>query len=325
MPPVSARLSPTLISILVDRGVPEQALHGLYHASLAYERKNMMDAALNAQLLYRWVYFKASVIQDDQEDSEKVWLGSLPFSKPKAALYMLEHGFLPNELPCLARLVRDLMQKHRSDLKKYLKPRVGRSVNVFAIADPLGCLNPGEVHLAFSESFIDEQSGSHDMMLHGVELVVGRQPALRGSDIQKVRGVFKPELKHLLDVVIFPSRGVFPLAERIQNGDYDGDRFWATWDPAIVDNFENAPSPPGLPNPESFGIQVDDRRLDDSFITSNQKAITELLDFNLNFRCLRAWKLLRISMTCWSILPKWGTHSLKMNGKVISPRILGSR
>jgi len=177
------------------------------------------------------------------------------------------------------------MQEHLSDLKKYLKPRVGRSVNVFAIADPLGCLNPGEVHLAFSKNFIDEQSGSHDMMLHGVELVVGRQPALGGSDIQKVRGVFKPELKHLLDVVVFPSRGVFPLAERMQNGDYDGDRFWATWDPAIVDNFENAPSPPGLPSPESFGIQVDDRRLDDSFITSNQKAIRELLDFNLNFRC----------------------------------------
>lgn len=86
MPPVSARLSPTLIPILVDRGVSEQALHGLYHASLAYERKNMMDAAQNAQLLYRWVYSKASVIQDDQEDTEKVWLGSLPFSKPKAAL-----------------------------------------------------------------------------------------------------------------------------------------------------------------------------------------------------------------------------------------------
>ena len=284
-PPTSARFSPTLIPILVDRGVPEHALHRLYHASLEYERKTMMDAVENVQLLYRWVYSKASVIQDDQEDTEMVWLGSLPFSKPKAALYLLEHGFLPYELPYLARLVRDIMQKYLSDLKKYLRPRVGRWVNVFAIADPLGCLNPGEVHLAFSENFVDEQSGSYDMMLHDVELVVGRQPALRDSDMQKVRGVFKPELKHLLDVIVFPSRGVFPLAERIQNGDYDGDRFSATWDPAIVDNFENAPSPPGLPSPESFGIQVDDRKLDDSFITSNKKATREFLDFSLNFRC----------------------------------------
>ena len=71
----------------------------------------------------------------------------------------------------------------------------------------------------------------------------------------------------------------------MQNGDYDGDRFSATWDPVIVDNFKNAPSPPGLPNPESFGIQVDDRKLDGSFITSNKKATREFLDFSLNFRC----------------------------------------
>ena len=70
---------------------------------------------------------------------------------------------------------------------------MGRSVNVFAIADPLGCLNPGEVHLVFSETFIDDQSGSEDIVFHDVELVVGRQPALGGSDMR--------------------SKGVFPLAE----------------------------------------------------------------------------------------------------------------
>ena len=218
-----------------------------------------MDAAQNPLLLYRWVYSEASVIQDDQEDSQKMWLGSLPFSKPEAALYLLEHGFLPYELPYLAQRVRDLMQKHLSDLKKYLKPRVGRSVNVFAIADPVGCLNPGEVlHLAFSENLVDEQSGFNSIGFHDIELVVCRQPALRGSDMQKVPGIFKPELSHLLDVIIFPSRGIFPLAERMQNGDYDGHVFWVTSDPAIVDGFKNTPSPPSLPSPESFGIQVDD-------------------------------------------------------------------
>ncbi len=284
-PPTSGSLSPTLIPILVDRGVPEQALRELFQASLAHERESLMNAAQDPQLLYRWVYSKASVIPGDQEDTEKMWLGSLPFSKPKAALYLLEHGFLPHELPYLAQLVRDLMQKHLGNLKKYLKPRVGRSVNVFAVADPLGCLEPGEVHLAFSENIIDEQSGSNNIVLHDVELVLGRQPALRGSDMQKVRGVFKPELKHLLDVIVFPSKGIFPLAERMGNGDYDGDTFWVTWDPAIVNNFENAPSPPGLPSPESFGIQVDDRKLDVGFKTSNKKATREFLDFNLGFRC----------------------------------------
>ena len=285
VPAAPARLSYTLIPILIDRRVPEQALHDLFQVSLAYEKKVLMDIAQNPRLLHRWVYSKACISPNEQEGTGTMQLGSLPFSNAKAALHLLEQGFIPYELPYLAGLVRDLMQKHLSDLKKYLKPRVGRSTNVFAIADPLGCLDPGEVHLAFSENFIDEQSGSNDMMLHDVELVVGRQPALRGSDMQKVRGVFKPELMHLLDVVVFPSRGVFPLAERMQNGDYDGDRFWITWDPVIVDTFENKPSPPGLPSPESFGIQVDDRKLDDTFVTSNKRAIREFLDFNISFRC----------------------------------------
>ncbi|KAL9130896.1 MAG: hypothetical protein Q9217_001046, partial [Psora testacea] len=285
MPVTSARLSPTLIPILVDRRVPEQALHDLFQTSLAYERKILMDAVQNPHLLYRWIYSKAPILREEQEDAQTVWLGSLPLSKPKAALYLLEHGFLPYESPHLAGLVQDIMQKHLNDLKKSLKPRVGRSIDVFAVADPVGCLNPGEAHLAFSENFIDEQSGSNEMMLTDIELVVGRQPALRGSDMQKIRAVFKPELKHLLDVIVFPSRGVFPLAERMQNGDYDGDRFWVTWDPAIVDKFENAPSPFKLPSPESFGIQVDDSRLDDTFLTSNKQAIRALLNFNFNFRC----------------------------------------
>ena len=283
-PVASARLSPTLVPILLDRGVPEQTLHDLFQASLAYERKSLTDAIKTPQLLYRWVYSKASIMPDEQ-DTESAWLGSLPFTNSKAALYLLEHGFLPYELPYLARIVRDLMKKHLSNLKKYLKPRVGRSVNVLAIADPLGCLYPGDVHLAFSEDFIDEQSGSLDTMLHDIDLVVGRQPALRGSDMQKVRGVFKPELRHLRNVIVFPSRGIFPMAERLQNGDYDGDIFWVTWDPAIVDNFQNAPSPPGLPEPESLGIEVDEGKLDGSFMTSNKKAIRKFLDFNIEFRC----------------------------------------
>ena len=36
--------------------------------------------------------------------------------------------------------------------------------------------------------------------------------------------VFHPKLKHLVDVVVFPTRGTFPLAGKLQGGDYDGDK-----------------------------------------------------------------------------------------------------
>jgi len=36
--------------------------------------------------------------------------------------------------------------------------------------------------------------------------------------------VLHPKLKHLVDVVVFPTRGTFPLAGKLQGGDYDGDK-----------------------------------------------------------------------------------------------------
>lgn len=92
LPMTSAHLNPTLIPILVDRAVPEQFLHAMFQAGLEHEGKNFMDVVRNPQLLYRWSYSKASVIQGNQEDTEKVWLGNLPLSKPKEALDLLEHG-----------------------------------------------------------------------------------------------------------------------------------------------------------------------------------------------------------------------------------------
>ena len=38
-----------------------------------------------------------------------------------------------------------------------------------------------------------------------------------------MRAVYKSELGHLSDVVIFPSKGSYPLAAKLQGGDYDGD------------------------------------------------------------------------------------------------------
>lgn len=35
--------------------------------------------------------------------------------------------------------------------------------------------------------------------------------------------MYKSELGHLSDVVIFPSKGSYPLAAKLQGGDYDGD------------------------------------------------------------------------------------------------------
>lgn len=136
-----------------------------------------------------------------------------------------------------------------------------RSTFVYGIADPYGCLGPSEIHFVSSNIFPEEMSP----ILHDVEVLVARHPALRRSDIQKVKAVFRQELRHLTDVVVFPTRGSMALASKLQGGDYDGDMFWMCWQEEIVQNFCNAPAPNDLPPPEHFGITVDRRKLGDLF------------------------------------------------------------
>ncbi|KAF4966013.1 hypothetical protein FZEAL_10702, partial [Fusarium zealandicum] len=82
----------------------------------------------------------------------------------------------------------------------------------------------------------------HD--LSGFDVLVSRCPAHLPSDIQKVKAVFKTELRQLKDVIVFSSLGKESLANKLSGGDYDGDRAWVCWDPNIVNNFRGAEVPP---------------------------------------------------------------------------------
>ncbi|KAL2044222.1 hypothetical protein N7G274_002927 [Stereocaulon virgatum] len=94
LPVTSARLSPALIAILVDWRIPEQTLHNLFETNFAYEREKLMDAVQTSHFLYYWVYSKASVLRDE-EDTQAPWLGGVPLSNPRSALYLLEQGLVP--------------------------------------------------------------------------------------------------------------------------------------------------------------------------------------------------------------------------------------
>ena len=63
---------------------------------------------------------------------------------------------------------------------------LAQTTSVMGIADPLGVLEPGEVHLTFSRGFYDATSGESYPCLDGREILVARHPTLRSSDIQKV-------------------------------------------------------------------------------------------------------------------------------------------
>ncbi|KAK5020087.1 hypothetical protein LTR60_000845, partial [Cryomyces antarcticus] len=138
--------------------------------------------------------------------------------------------------------------------------------------------------MSFSTGFHDDRSGKFYNVLQGREILIARHPTLRRSDIQKVRAVFKEELSHLIDVVVFPNTGNFPLAGKLQGGDYDGDTFWLCWEPDLTTSFKNAPPPYNPLPPEHFGIKVDRTKLGE---VASGPSLQTFLSKSFDFRCRR--------------------------------------
>lgn len=152
----------------------------------------------------------------------------------------------------LAKLVVSTIKDYLTDISNDLRISIPHSTSLIGIADPWGVLAPNEISVVFSDSKL---AGSP--FLCDIDVLVSRHPALRASDIQRVRAVCKPELSYLVDVVVFPVTGSYPLASKLQGGDYDGDTFWLCWDLRIVHGFRNAPPPTTSPRPEKYNIRVD--------------------------------------------------------------------
>lgn len=265
----SAALHLAFVPILLNRGVHLEDMQKLVVGALNNEKDDLLSAAKDPIKLRAWINQRYSCVEDYERMGGIRWQASLPFSLAEKIILLLESGFHPMRLSYLGQLTRWFAEKFFTKVKSSLSVRVGRSTNAIGIADPIGILKPGEVHLAFSENFVQEAWGESLPFLNNVEVIVARHPALRRSDVQKMRAVYKTELSHLLDVVVFPSRGCIPLASKLQGGDYDGDVFWICWDSALVHNFMNAPAI-ALPAAETYGIHVDERILQDIATTPRQ-------------------------------------------------------
>ena len=172
------------------------------------------------------------------------FLAGLPVGKEEKLNFLLDSGFDPTKLKYIQEIAWDLQKQKCELLKSKLKIKVPRSTYAYMVVDFWGLLEEGEVHLGFSSRFQDDEVS--DLMLHDIDVLVARSPAHFPSDIQKVRAVFKTELRALRDVIVFSAKGNRPLADKLSGGDYDGDQAWVCWDSQIVDNFVNADSAPAL-------------------------------------------------------------------------------
>ncbi|KAF7559150.1 hypothetical protein G7046_g5006 [Stylonectria norvegica] len=217
------------------------AIAGHLEAGLRMELDGQVTAMKHPMDLRAWMQRAGFSSSDRKSRGYIPFLAGLPDRDEEIIPYLLDAGFdaMKNEYLCDLTWI---MRKRQTDqLKAKMNIKIPRSTYAYMVIDFTGTLEEGEVQLAFSSKF--QADGDSETLLDGIDVLVARAPAHFVSDIQKVKAVFRPNLKLLKDVIVFSSKGDSPLADLLSGGDYDGDQAWVCWDPEIVNNFHSAPLP----------------------------------------------------------------------------------
>ncbi|THY88603.1 hypothetical protein D6C95_07026 [Aureobasidium pullulans] len=258
--PKPSTLNLDFIPILQNRHVSRVTSQQIIETQLEMNFTAFLESLNDPISLRRWLNSEFSGMEEINRNLGIREAGNFPSDWVEKSILLLESGFDPITSQYLAMCIQQVTKLWLASIRSKLKIYLGKSAMALGVADPTGCLKPGEIHMAFSETFRDEASGEVWSHLKG-EVLVARHPSLRCSDIQKVKAVYKEELSHLTDIVVFPSKGCVPLAHKLQGGDYDGDTFWLCWDPRLTTDFRNAPAPLDEPKLEYYGIKKDTRKL----------------------------------------------------------------
>ncbi len=280
---VPASLNFQLIPILLDRGVPQEVFMVLLEEDLTAKVGELKVAMDSGIVLRKWNQDNYSVSQERARNNGIEMVGGLPDSLSERINWLVEHGFEPKHCSYLKDLLFHSIKNYCLRLEDRMNIGIGRSTQALMIADPLAILEENEVHIGFSTLFRDPKSGWAETMIHDEDVLVARLPALLPSDIQKVRAVFKPELRIYRDVIVFSSKGTRSLAEKLSGGDFDGDKAWICWEPTLVAPFNNA-LVPGFPSLKTYGIEKDTLKVSDILDDPDYTSIFLKHAFNFNLQ-----------------------------------------
>ena len=159
---------------------------------------------------------------------------------PTVAIQML---FWNNQPDVAARVVKCLtkqafkadkfIQKQISHLQSKLIEKmeklrllVEKSRNVFGVCDLLQVLEYGECFFR--------------PMIHGKpqtvcgKVTVAKNPCYLLGGVRVLKAVDKPHLEHLVDCIVFPTKGKRPHPSEIAGSDLDGDQYFVCWDEDLI-------------------------------------------------------------------------------------------
>ena len=135
----------------------------------------------------------------------------------------------------LQKIVAELQNRYISKVEK-LSLFVRDSRTVFGVCDQLNALEYGQC-------FIRPTIRGTPSSIVG-KVIVAKSPSYLLGDIRVLEAVDIPQLHHLVDCIVFPTRGKQPHPNEIAGSDLDGDEYFVCWDAALL--------PPTLREPYDY-------------------------------------------------------------------------
>ncbi|KAI8959704.1 RdRP-domain-containing protein [Daldinia sp. FL1419] len=229
-----ATLNRQTITILSCLGVPDEVFEGMLKKQIADYERAMTDANFAMQLLSKYV---------DQNGITTIMA------------QMIADGFMETKEPFFMTLLHIWRAWSMRLLREKARILVDEGAFVFGCADETrtlrGHLDSTEnnqskdpktlpqIFLQVPKRGVGLEQGEYTVIT-GI-CVLGRNPSLHPGDIRVVEAVDVPGLRHLRDVVVFPTVGDRDIPSMCSGGDLDGDDYFVIWDPRLIPTEWNHP------------------------------------------------------------------------------------
>lgn len=264
-----------LITVLEHGGVPRLVFQDALVADTSKFSVSLMEAMRSREALRVWI--------QEHSPGPRVgntnMLGSFPSDRADQVNQLLDAGFEPEHNAMIVEACQRILSNYLTDYVERLRIKVPHSTVVYCAPDPLGILQPGQVHLGFSRPVVDPRTGVYESNLEDLKVLLARNPAYLASDIQLRTAVYEHRLRHYKDVILFSTQGETPLASLLSGGDYDGDSVTVIWDPEIVRHFQSAPEVPPVPTQEECHLEDKSRQVSSIFRSGPTPTAEEWVDF----------------------------------------------
>uniref|UniRef100_A0A1I8EUD5 RNA-directed RNA polymerase n=1 Tax=Wuchereria bancrofti TaxID=6293 RepID=A0A1I8EUD5_WUCBA len=156
----------------------------------------------------------------------------------------LARGFTLTQEPffhgLLIASVRFALQKQLSKEHIQIPTNLGRTM--FGILDETGLLQYGQVFVQFTNDVFlkTPPKAAAKTIVKGFVLIT-KNPSIVAGDVRIFEAVDLPELRHLVDVVVFPQHGPRPHTDEMAGSDLDGDEYSVIWDDQMLFSYNEEP------------------------------------------------------------------------------------